>query len=103
MRELAKRGHDELNEEHMAVDGEDLEAQEQRTKEARAERMRMRNVVVKELFAEAPEWERDEIEEAVRAEKENLTQVTEQSPAGLSSQQRQMYVLLRQFAGIAVS
>ncbi|KAJ7733470.1 hypothetical protein B0H16DRAFT_1732281 [Mycena metata] len=78
MQELDKRGHDELNKEHMVVDGEELDAQEQRTKEARVERMRMRNVVVKELFAQAPQWEREEIEDAVRAEKESLSQVTEQ-------------------------
>ncbi|KAJ7037098.1 hypothetical protein C8F04DRAFT_1257328 [Mycena alexandri] len=90
--ELSNRGHDELNEEHMAVDGKDLEAQEERTREARGERMRMRNEVVKELFAEAPEWEREEIEEEIRAERESLTQVGEQSSMGVSSQQRQIAI-----------
>ncbi|KAJ7021985.1 hypothetical protein C8F04DRAFT_1273103 [Mycena alexandri] len=90
--ELAKRGHDELNEEHMAVDGEDLEAQEERTKAARRERMRMRNEVVKELFEEAPLSERKAIAEAIRAEKESLEQGAEQSAPSLSSQQRQIAI-----------
>ncbi|KAJ7739353.1 hypothetical protein B0H16DRAFT_1729447 [Mycena metata] len=85
---LTTRGHDELNEEHMAVDGEDLEEQEARTKAARGARLRLRNEVVKELYEEAPEEERQAIAEAIRQEKENLARGAGQSQSDSRADQR---------------
>ncbi|KAJ7022248.1 hypothetical protein C8F04DRAFT_1194657 [Mycena alexandri] len=89
---LAERGHDELNEEHMAIDGEDLEAQETRTKAVRGARLRMHNEVVRELYEDAPEWEREAIAEAIREEKENMGASTEQSALEAASEQRQIAI-----------
>ncbi|KAJ7028089.1 hypothetical protein C8F04DRAFT_1266297 [Mycena alexandri] len=89
---LAQRGHNELNEEHMAVDGEDLEVQEVRAKVARGERLRMQNEVVKELYETAPESEREAIAEAIRLEKENLGASAERSASEVETQQRQIAI-----------
>ncbi|KAJ7030883.1 hypothetical protein C8F04DRAFT_1263367 [Mycena alexandri] len=89
---LAQRGHNELNEEHMAVDGEDLEVQEARVKAARGERLRMRNEVVKELYETAPESEREAIAEAIRLEKENLGASAEREASEVETEQRQIAI-----------
>ncbi|KAJ7046226.1 hypothetical protein C8F04DRAFT_1248482 [Mycena alexandri] len=89
---LAERGHDELNEEHMAVDGEDLAEQEARTKVARGERLRMRNVVVKELLQEASESEREAIAETIRLEKEKLESGGDASAQDIAREERQLAI-----------
>ncbi|KAJ7776198.1 hypothetical protein B0H16DRAFT_1712575 [Mycena metata] len=89
---LAERGHDELNEEHMAVDGEDLNAQEARTLAARGERLRIRNAVVKELLEEAPAAELELIAEAIRQAKEKLESRGDASAEQLEEGERQLAI-----------
>ncbi|KAJ7182792.1 hypothetical protein C8R43DRAFT_940887 [Mycena crocata] len=73
---LTAQGFDQLNEGHMAmvVDGEEeaQEVQSARVKSAQKERMRVRTTVVRELFANAPELEREAIEAEIQEEKKAM-------------------------------